>query len=166
MVIFNIVVAIFCAVLLVFFTYKHCGKRGHDRQEGSNRESSGGGNLFTKSNGEGWIGELLCYFDEQCEKRELKLGTFSRIHARIVFINSKTAFGRIKKSLEDTTESDEAYCWGIVYGYCCRKSCEGGCPDELSGILQDGLKGDFDRGFNKGMEIFAPDNNTTSRARF
>lgn len=42
MVMLNIVVAIFCAALLVFFTYKHCGKRGHDRQEDSNRESSGG----------------------------------------------------------------------------------------------------------------------------
>ena len=42
MVMLNIVVAIFCAALLVFLTYKHCGKRGHDRQEDSNRESSGG----------------------------------------------------------------------------------------------------------------------------
>lgn len=162
----NIVVAIFCAVLLVFFTYKHYDKRGHDRQEGSNRESSGGGNLFKKSNDESWIGELLCYFEEQCEERELRLGVFPRIHVKIAFINSKTAFGRIKEFLKSTTENDEAYCWGIVYGYCCRKACKGGCPDELSGILQDGLKEAFNRGFNKGMEIFAPDNNTTSRARF
>ena len=165
MVTLNNVVAILCAALLVFFTYKHCGKRGHDRQDGSNRESSGGGNFFKKSNDESWIGELLHYVDEQCEKSELG-ETYSRIYARIIFINSKTAFGRIKRFLENTTKSNEAYCWGIVYGYCRRKSCEGGCSDELSGILQDGLKGDFDRGFNKGMEIFAPDNNTTSGARF
>lgn len=161
----NIVVAIICAVLLVSFTYKHYGKRGHDCQEGSNRESSGGGNLFKKSNDESWIGELLHYVEEQCEESELR-ETFSRIHARIIFINRKTAFGRIKEYLKSTTKSNEAYCWGIVYGYCRRKSCEGGCPDELSGILQDGLKEAFNGGFNKGMEIFAPDNNTTSRARF